>query len=73
MSCKLTVSGGVSGLEEGLDRLHMSGAHRHQESELESEEIDSLRSEGELPSAFQAYLKGIVSRSTFTHSALTAV
>lgn len=53
-------SGGVSGLEEGLDRLHMSGTHRHQESELESEEIDSLHSEGELPSAFQAYLKGIV-------------
>ncbi|XP_041959791.1 hydrolethalus syndrome protein 1 isoform X2 [Alosa sapidissima] len=53
-------SGGVSGLEQCLDRLQMSGTHRHPDSELESEEMDSGSSVGELPSAFQAYLKGMV-------------
>ncbi|XP_041959790.1 uncharacterized protein hyls1 isoform X1 [Alosa sapidissima] len=51
---------GVSGLEQCLDRLQMSGTHRHPDSELESEEMDSGSSVGELPSAFQAYLKGMV-------------
>ncbi|XP_031419850.1 uncharacterized protein hyls1 isoform X1 [Clupea harengus] len=51
---------GVSGLEECLDRLQMSGMRRPQDSELESQELDSLSSVGELPSAFQAYFKGIV-------------
>ncbi|XP_063058406.1 centriolar and ciliogenesis-associated protein HYLS1 [Engraulis encrasicolus] len=54
-------SGAVSGLEECLDRLQMSDMHRrHRGMQLESEEMESLSSDGELPSAYRHYFKGMV-------------
>ncbi|KAL2087052.1 hypothetical protein ACEWY4_018111 [Coilia grayii] len=51
---------GVSGLEECLDRLEMSEMQRRQAMEMESEELESLSSGGELPSAYRDYFRGIV-------------
>ena len=63
----VSLSGAVSGLGERLGGIHVSMS-THQESELESEDAGSLsdRSESDcLPSAFKAYIRGMVGTLAF--------